>query len=71
MDGQARLASAEQYYWIGDLGTARHFAERARQALESGTPAWRRASDIINQAENARRGRGGDRDRGGERERRG
>jgi predicted Zn-dependent protease len=69
MDGQARLASAEQYYWIGDLGTARHFAERARQALESGTPAWRRASDIINQADNARRGRGGDRER--DRDRRG
>ncbi len=69
LDGQARLASAEQYYWIGDLGTARHFAERARQALESGTPAWRRASDIVNQADNVRRGRGGERDR--DRQRRG
>jgi predicted Zn-dependent protease len=72
LDGQARLASAEQYYWIGDLGTARHFAERARRALENGTPAWRRASDIITQADNIRRGaRGNDRRDSNQRERRG
>lgn len=49
--GLARLASAEQYFAIGDMPTARNFAERARRNLTEGTPSWRQASDIINATE--------------------
>jgi predicted Zn-dependent protease len=45
--GQARLASAEEAYSIGDLVTAENFAERAKRELPQGSTAWRRASDIV------------------------
>lgn len=45
-EGLARLASAEQSYVTGDFARANNFAERARQELPRGQPAWQRASDI-------------------------
>ena len=43
----ARYASAEQFYAIGDLESARSFAGRAQKDLPRDVPQWRRASDII------------------------
>jgi predicted Zn-dependent protease len=45
--GQARLASAEERYAVGDLVQARIFALRAREILPKNTPEWRRATDIV------------------------
>ena len=45
--GQARLATAEERYAVGDLTQARIFALRARQILDRDTPQWRRATDIV------------------------
>jgi len=45
--GQARLASAEARYAIGDMTQARIFAMRAREMLKHDTPEWRRATDIV------------------------
>ena len=45
--GQARLASAEEHFAIGDLDRARVFAMRAREQLKPGTVQWRRATDIV------------------------
>jgi predicted Zn-dependent protease len=45
--GDARLASAEARYAIGDMTQARIFALRARQLLKHDTPEWRRATDIV------------------------
>jgi predicted Zn-dependent protease len=45
-DGLARLASAEQSFWLGDYPTAQNFAERAKRALPKGAASWQRASDI-------------------------
>jgi len=45
--GDARLASAEARYAIGDMAQARIFALRARQLLKQNTPEWRRATDIV------------------------
>ncbi len=45
--GQARLASAEEHYAVGDLVQARIFALRARELLKQNTPQWRRATDIV------------------------
>ena len=47
----ARYASAEQFYAIGDLESARSFAGRAQNELPRDVPQWRRASDIIVVAE--------------------
>ncbi|MCI4645700.1 MAG: M48 family metalloprotease [Hyphomonadaceae bacterium] len=44
---EAQLATAESAYYIGDLARANVFAGRARNDLESGTPLYRRASDIL------------------------
>ena len=44
---EAQLATAESAYYIGDYAQANSFAGRARLDLESGTPLYRRASDIL------------------------
>ena len=43
----AKYATAERYYAIGDLQSARDFAQRAQEDLERNSPNWRRAGDII------------------------
>ena len=43
----ARLAAAEQNFYLGQLLEARTFAYNARQLLKKDTPEWRRATDII------------------------
>ena len=43
----ARLAAAEQNFYLGQLADARTFALRARDLLKKDTPEWRRATDII------------------------
>jgi len=55
--GLAELASAEQNFAIGDYGAALSFAERSRRTLPRNTPAYLRASDIINFAGNELRDR--------------
>jgi predicted Zn-dependent protease len=63
-EGLAQLASAEQNFALGDYGAALNFAERARRTLDRNTPAYQRASDIVNfaglavreRAESGRRG---------------
>ncbi|MEW6596637.1 MAG: M48 family metalloprotease [Pseudomonadota bacterium] len=45
--GDARLATAEERYSVGDLVQARIFALRAREMLKRDTPEWRRATDIV------------------------
>ncbi len=45
--GRAQLATAEGYWQSGSYGEAKVFAMRARQSLKPGTPAARRAQDII------------------------
>lgn len=47
MDGQARLAAAEEHFNGNDFAGARLFALRARQMLTRDTPEYRRAGDII------------------------
>jgi len=49
-EGMAALSTAERYYHAGDLAGATNFAGRARNKLEKGSPAWQRASDILNVA---------------------
>ncbi|WP_333585578.1 M48 family metalloprotease [Phenylobacterium sp.] len=46
-DGQARLATAEYNFHIGNRQQARVFAMRARDLLDRDTPQWRRATDIV------------------------
>lgn len=46
-DGEARLATAEQYFSLGASQEARVFAMRARELLTKDTPDWRRATDIV------------------------
>ena len=43
----ARLAAAEQNFYLGQLLEARTFAYNARQLLNKDSPEWRRATDII------------------------
>lgn len=50
--GLAQLASAEHYFMLGQFGAARDFGMRARDGLDTGTPEYRRATDIINASEN-------------------
>jgi predicted Zn-dependent protease len=45
--GMARLAAAEQNFYLGQLLEARTFAVRARPLLKKDSPEWRRATDII------------------------
>jgi predicted Zn-dependent protease len=45
--GMARLAAAEQNFYLGQLLNARTFAYNARELLKKGSPEWRRATDII------------------------
>jgi predicted Zn-dependent protease len=47
-EGLAQLASAEQNFALGDYGAALSFAERARRTLDRATPAYQRATDIVN-----------------------
>lgn len=46
-EGEARLASAEMYYAVGDTRQATQFALRARDMLTRNTPEYRRAMDIV------------------------
>ena len=46
-DGMARLATAEQNFYLGQEKDARVFAIRARELLRKDSPEWRRATDII------------------------
>ncbi len=46
-EGEARLASAEFYYALGQTDRATQMALRARDMLEPSTPEWRRAMDIV------------------------
>lgn len=59
--GLARLATAEQNFMLGQMSVAREFGMRAIELLETGTPEYRRASDIVRAAENIvlSRSRGG------------
>lgn len=50
-DALAKYASAERFYALGDLESARSFAGRAQKDLPRDIPQWRRASDIIVVAE--------------------
>jgi predicted Zn-dependent protease len=43
----AKYATAERFYAIGDIASARSFAQRAQEELSRDLPQWRRASDII------------------------
>jgi predicted Zn-dependent protease len=45
--GLARLATAEQKFYLGQATDARVFALRARELLKKDSPEWRRATDII------------------------
>ena len=45
--GMARLAAAEQNFYLGQLIEARTFAVQARRILKKDSPEWRRATDII------------------------
>jgi predicted Zn-dependent protease len=45
--GMARLAAAEQNFYLGQLLEARTFAVNAREFLKKDSPQWRRATDII------------------------
>ena len=43
----AQYATAERFYALGDIQSARSFARRAQEELSRDLPQWRRASDII------------------------
>lgn len=45
--GRAELATAEGHWSAGSLTQAKVFAARAQGKLEPGSPAWRRAQDIL------------------------
>lgn len=47
LGGMARLATAEQDFYLGQQKDARIFALRARELLKKDSPEWRRATDII------------------------
>jgi predicted Zn-dependent protease len=46
-EGEARLASAEYHYAVGQVDQATQFALRARDMLPRGSNEWRRAMDIV------------------------
>ena len=43
----AKYATAERFYAVGNIQSARDFAQRAQEELPRSEPQWRRASDII------------------------
>jgi predicted Zn-dependent protease len=45
---QAALASAESYFYQGQLKYAKQQAQRAKAGFVDGTPNWLRADDIVN-----------------------
>jgi predicted Zn-dependent protease len=45
--GDARLATAEERFSVGDMKQARVFAMRAREMLKQNSAEWRRATDIV------------------------
>jgi predicted Zn-dependent protease len=47
MEGEARLASAEFHFSVGQQRQATQFALRARDMLDPGSVEWRRAVDIV------------------------
>ncbi len=51
LNGMAALVSAERYALLGRMKDARLLAERASGLLPRGSPAWRRARDVIRTAE--------------------
>ena len=44
---QAELASAEAYFYEGQLKLAKQQAKRAKVGLSNGSPNWIRADDIL------------------------
>jgi predicted Zn-dependent protease len=44
---QAELASAEAYFYEGQLKLAKQQAKRAKDGFVDGTPNWIRADDIL------------------------
>jgi predicted Zn-dependent protease len=48
MNAEADLASAQAYFYSGDIKTAKSLAARAKSQLASGSPSWLRADDIVN-----------------------
>jgi predicted Zn-dependent protease len=46
-EGRARLATAEQNFYLGQMRDARAFAMRARETLAKNSSDYRRATDII------------------------
>jgi predicted Zn-dependent protease len=46
-EGRARLATAEQNFYLGQMKEARGFAMRARESLPKGTPDYTKATDIV------------------------
>jgi predicted Zn-dependent protease len=45
--GRARLATAEQNFYLGQMRDARSFAMKARETLVKDSTEYRRATDII------------------------
>lgn len=48
MLAQADAASAQSYFYAGDVTTAKQLAARAKSQLKVGSPDWLRADDIVN-----------------------
>jgi predicted Zn-dependent protease len=46
-EGRARLAMAEQNFYLGQMKDARAFAMRARETLAKGSPDYTKATDIV------------------------
>ncbi|MEG2731431.1 MAG: M48 family peptidase, partial [Brevundimonas sp.] len=46
-EGEARLASAEYWFALGQAKQANEFALRARDMLDRSSIEWRRATDIV------------------------
>jgi predicted Zn-dependent protease len=46
-EGRARLNTAEQNFYLGQMKDARAFAMRARESLAKDSPDYRRATDIV------------------------
>jgi predicted Zn-dependent protease len=46
-EGRARLNTAEQYFYLGQMKDARDFALRARESLPKGTTDYTKATDIV------------------------
>ncbi|MCT8973135.1 M48 family metalloprotease [Microbaculum marinisediminis] len=44
---EAELATAQEHFKRGDYEMAQRFAQRAKQGLKTGSPAWLRADDIL------------------------